>query len=47
MMVPGDKWKVYIPYELGYGEHGSSGTIPPGAALIFVIHMLEIKKATP
>jgi FKBP-type peptidyl-prolyl cis-trans isomerase FklB len=45
MMVPGDKWIVYIPYELGYGEQGSSGTIPPGAALTFVIHLLEIKKA--
>ena len=41
-MRKGDKWKVYIPSELGYGDHGN-GSIPPGATLIFEIELLDIK----
>ncbi len=45
LMHPGDKWKVYIPSELGYGERGAGGSIPGNAALIFEINLREIKKA--
>lgn len=39
----GDKFKVYIPSELGYGERGAGQDIPGGAALIFEMELLGIK----
>ncbi len=41
LMPVGSKWKLYIPSELGYGDHGA-GTIPGGAALVFTIELLDI-----
>ena len=46
LMTKGDKWKVYIPSELGYGERGAGSSIPPGATLIFEINLIDIKPAT-
>ncbi len=43
MMKPGDKWEVFIPYDLGYGPQGY-GDIPPFATLTFEIELLEILK---
>lgn len=43
-MPVGSKWKLFIPYDLGYGERGAGGAIPPYAALIFEIELLEILK---
>ncbi len=43
MMTPGDKWRVVCPPELAYGERGAGGAIPPNAALVFDIELLEIK----
>ena len=43
MMVEGDKFEVYIPSELGYGESGSPPKIKRGDALIFIMEMIEIK----
>lgn len=37
----GGKIKLYIPPHLAYGDEGA-GAIPPGAALIFEIELLEI-----
>jgi FKBP-type peptidyl-prolyl cis-trans isomerase FklB len=45
LMSIGDKWKVYIPSDLGYGDQGYSPTIPPGATLIFDIELVDIKPA--
>lgn len=45
LMHIGDKIKVYIPSELGYGERGAGADIPGGAALIFEMELLGIKPA--
>jgi FKBP-type peptidyl-prolyl cis-trans isomerase FklB len=45
LMTKGAKWKVTIPSDLGYGDRGGGGTIPPGATLIFDIELLDIKPA--
>lgn len=42
MMKVGAKYKFYIPYQLGYGEHGAGNSIPPFAALIFTVELLAI-----
>lgn len=42
MMNEGDKWEVVIPYDLAYGEQGSHGAIPPYAALVFDVELLEV-----
>lgn len=44
-MKVGDKWQLFIPSELAYGEHGAGQVIGPNAVLIFEIELLEIKKS--
>ena len=41
LMPAGSKYKVYIPYDLAYGERGA-GSIPPYSTLIFEVELLEI-----
>ena len=42
-MVDGDTWKVYIPYQLGYGASGVSG-IPGYSTLIFDINLVSFHR---
>lgn len=42
LMSPGAKYKFFIPYNLGYGEAGAGGVIPPFATLIFTVELIEI-----
>mmetsp|Transcript_25294 Transcript_25294/g.36977 ORF Transcript_25294/g.36977 Transcript_25294/m.36977 type:complete len:245 (-) Transcript_25294:102-836(-) len=43
LMVEGDKWEMYIPSELGYGDRGAGANIPGGAVLIFVMELIKIE----
>ncbi len=43
LMSVGSKYKLYIPYQLGYGAQGAGGSIPPYSALIFTVELLGIK----
>ena len=46
-MVKGDKWEIWIPYQLGYGREGSTdnnGTlrIPGYSTLVFEIEIVDV-----
>jgi len=45
LMHVGDKYKVYIPSDLAYGDRGAGSQIPGGSALIFEMELLSIKPA--
>ena len=42
LMPVGSKWRLYIPYQLAYGERGAGSSIAPYSALIFDVELLEI-----
>jgi FKBP-type peptidyl-prolyl cis-trans isomerase FklB len=42
LMKEGSIFKFYIPYNLAYGEHGAGADIPPYAALIFKVELINV-----
>lgn len=42
MMKKGDKWQVFLPPEMAYGEQGQ-GPIGPNEVLVFDVHLVDIK----
>lgn len=42
LMQEGAKYRFFIPYHLGYGEQGAGAAIPPFAALIFDVELIEV-----
>ena len=42
-MCVGEKRKLIIPSDLGYGNSGSGAKIPGGATLVFEVELLAIK----
>lgn len=43
LMSIGSKYKLYIPYQLGYGAQGAGASIPPYSALVFTVELLGIE----
>jgi FKBP-type peptidyl-prolyl cis-trans isomerase len=43
LMRVGDKWQLFIPSDLAYGDQGR-GSIPPAAMLIFEVELLDVVK---
>ena len=42
LMQEGAKYRFFIPYRLAYGEGGAGSSIPPFAALIFDVELLQV-----
>src|SRR5690606_3823010 len=47
LMGEGAHYRLYIPYELGYGERGSGSMIPPFSPLVFDVELVDVARATP
>ena len=43
LMQEGAKYRFFIPYNLAYGERGAGTQIPPFAALVFDVELIEVK----
>lgn len=44
MMKVGDRWQLFIPARLAYGEQSPTPKIAPNSALIFEVELLGIEK---
>lgn len=44
LMKEGDKWELFIPSDLAYGERGAGGRIPPYSTLIFEVELIKINQ---
>ncbi len=42
LMKEGDKWQLFIPSELAYGQRGSGPDIGPNEVLVFDIELLKV-----
>lgn len=44
LMKVGDKWQLFIPAKLAYGEQSPSPAIPANSVLLFEVELLGIEK---
>ena len=42
LMSVGSKWRLYVPYDLAYGERGAGANIGPFTTLIFDVELISI-----
>lgn len=42
LMGEGAKYRLFIPYNMAYGTRGAGASIPPYAALVFDVELLEV-----
>lgn len=42
LMKEGSKWRLYIPFDLAYGERGAGQDIPPYSTLVFDVELIKI-----
>jgi FKBP-type peptidyl-prolyl cis-trans isomerase len=42
LMHEGDKWTIFIPSTIAYGEQGAGSQIPPYATLIFDVELIKV-----
>ena len=42
LMKEGAKWRLFIPYDLAYGERGAGSSIGPYETLVFDVELLKI-----
>lgn len=42
MMKEGDEWEIVLPSNLGYGEAGAGGVIPPNQTLVFNMALIKV-----
>ena len=42
LMQEGAKYRFFIPYRLGYGAGGAGASIPPFAALVFDVELIQV-----
>ncbi len=42
LMPVGSKWRLFVPYQLAYGERGAGGQIGPYTSLVFEVELLAI-----
>lgn len=45
LMREGDKWQLFIPTELAYGDKGRQGLVGPNEALIFEVELVSVQKS--
>jgi FKBP-type peptidyl-prolyl cis-trans isomerase FklB len=42
LMSVGSKWRLFVPYDLAYGEKGASAQIGPYSTLVFEVELIKI-----